>query len=207
MFPEFRYKDGVFFLNVASSDTSTMALQVAKNSEGKSLWTFDMHDADMKNSVTITLGKDLWKMNLNTPDLIINSDWNGSTTLTEISVSRLMKDAIYSSFDNGLNRQEFRDLMPDKFRIYGNLTSNAVSLKFDADASTFATIDSFTNGSNSNYRLYFNMFGQKIEFSWDLSQNYGTFSIERPQDAIDLDTKKHQKIQKSLGWLDGLMSR
>ena len=123
----------------------------------------------MKNSVTITLGKDLWKMNLNTPDLIINSDWNGSTTLTEISVSRLMKDsilfAIYSSFDNGLNRQELRDLMPDKFRIYGNLTSNAVSLKFDADASTFATIDSFTNGSNSNYRLYFNMFGQKIEFS------------------------------------------
>ena len=108
-------------------------------------------------------------MNLNTPDLIINSDWNGSTTLTEISVSRLIKDsilfAIYSSFDNGLNRQELRDLMPDKFRIYGNLTSNAVSLKFDADASTFATIDSFTNGSNSNYRLYFNMFGQKIEFS------------------------------------------
>ena len=29
----------------------------------------------------------LWKMNLNTPELIINSDWNGETTLTEISGS------------------------------------------------------------------------------------------------------------------------
>ena len=37
MFPEFRYKDGVFFLNTAESDTTIVGLKIAKNSEGKSL--------------------------------------------------------------------------------------------------------------------------------------------------------------------------
>ncbi len=55
--------------------------------------------------------------------------------------------------------------LPKKLRIYGNLNTNLVSLKFDLDNTTFGTLDSFQNGPYMNYRLYLNIFGKKFELT------------------------------------------
>lgn len=203
LFPEFRYKNSVFFLSHIDDQETRVDMNIAKDVNRKTLGMLSIRDSDLNKDLngqlSLTLGKNLWNLDFSMSNyLSIKSNWNGDTTYTEISwtgLTEAIRGMLYENTSESVNKLATIAL-PKKLRIYGNLNTNLVSLKFDLDNTTFGTLDSFQNGPYMNYRLYLNIFGKKFELTWDSSNEYGTFTIEKPKDAVELDKTTEKNLKK-----------
>lgn len=90
LFPEFRYKNSVFFLSHIDDQETRVDMNIAKDVNRKTLGMLSIRDSDLNKDLngqlSLALGKNLWNLDFSMSNyLSIKSNWNGDTTYTEIS--------------------------------------------------------------------------------------------------------------------------